>query len=247
MAVVEYDGTELFGFQIQPGALTRTVQGELESALLRVTGEKQRIAGAGRTDAGVHAQGQVITFQSAANMTTLALHRALNGVLPEDIAVLSLREVDASVHARHSAKARWYRYTLVNREPSPVLRRRFVHHIKRPLDLEAMQSAAQCFLGRHDFQAFGSAKTTERVIYRFDCTRSSETVTIDLIANAFLKGMVRSIVGTLVRVGLGQLPPAEISKIIENGDKALAGPSVPGRGLCLMAVYYREADANEYV
>lgn len=247
MAVVEYDGTHFSGFQLQPNSNTRTVQGELEAALTHITGQRIRVAGAGRTDAGAHAKGQVISFRADARFDTPVLQRALNGVLPDDVCILTVGEVPEEFHARYSARARWYRYTLANRKVAPALRRCYLHHIRRPLDIEAMQCGCRYLVGPHDFKAFGSGTTTVRLMNRAKCERSSELVSIDLVANAFLKGMVRNIVGTLIRVGVGSLSPDDVEVILSKGDRTLAGPSVPAKGLCLMAVYYREADANDYV
>jgi tRNA pseudouridine38-40 synthase len=245
MGIVEYDGTGLSGFQVQPGKLT--VQGSLEEAIYRVTHEQVRINGAGRTDAGVHALGQVISFRSETPLGVQQLQRALNGVLPNEIAILKLQEAGERFHARRSARARWYRYSLINRDMHPVLQRQYAHHIKRPLNIPAMDAGAQQLVGWHDFRAFGTGRTTERQVFRAYCHQQEEKVLVDLVANAFLRGMVRSIVGTLVRVGVGQLTPVDVSRILQQGDRALAGPSLPARGLCLMAVYYREAESSEYL
>ncbi|MCL4369379.1 MAG: tRNA pseudouridine(38-40) synthase TruA [Chloroflexi bacterium] len=245
MLVVEYDGTDYCGFQVQ--ARGRTVQGELEAALRQVTGESIRAAGAGRTDAGAHALGQVVSFRTQSHIDADALGRALNGVLPDDVAVRRVREVGEKFHARHSAVGRWYRYTILNRDAPSALQRRFVHHIWHPLDVGAMDQASQYLVGRHDFRTFGAGGTTVRTVERACCHRDDDRVLVDLVANAFLTGMVRSIAGTLIRVGMGQIAPIEVGRMLLEGNRALAGPSVPAKGLCLMAVYYREADVSEYL
>jgi tRNA pseudouridine38-40 synthase len=243
MLIVEYDGTDYCGFQAQ--AHGRTIQGELETALLQVTGERIRVAGAGRTDAGAHALAQVVSFRTESRLSAVDLGRALNGVLSDDIAIKESREVPDEFHARRSALTRWYRYTIVNRAAPPAIERRFVHHVRSPLDVAAMDEACRSLQGYHDFRAFGTGRTTERRMAKARCQREGERVLVDLVANAFLTGMVRSVAGTLIRVGLGQLRPVEFGQILEQGSRALAGPTAPPKGLCLMAVYYQEAKAYE--
>ncbi len=245
MLVVEYDGTDYLGFQIQKGG--RTVQGELEMALQRITGASIRVAGAGRTDAGAHALGQVVSFRTLSEIPVSSLKRALNWALPNDVSVVDAREAAEGFHARHSAVKRWYRYTIINREDPPAMEWRYTHHVARRLDVAAMDQASRLLVGAHDFRAFGSGRTTVRIIESARCHRQEDHVLVDLVANGFLKGMVRSIVGTLIRVGWGQMMPDDILSILTGGDRALAGPSVPAKGLCLMAVYYREADTSEYL
>ncbi len=245
MLVVEYDGTGYSGFQAQ--AQERTIQGELEAALHRITGETIRVAGAGRTDAGAHALAQVATFRTGTGLEVETLGRALNWALPDDIVIRAVREVAAGFHARHSALGRWYRYTIVNRQVPPAIQRHFVYHIRRSLAVEAMHEASQYLVGEHDFRGFGQGRTTVRTLQRAECHQQGDCVSVDLVANAFLKGMVRNIVGTLIRVGTGQVPATQVERILQEGNRALAGPSVPASGLCLMAVYYREADASEYL
>ena len=243
MAVVEYDGTCYHGFQAQPER--RTVQGELEAALERIIGASVRVAGAGRTDAGAHALAQVVSFRTHSQMGNDAIARAWNALLPEDAAVKEVRDVPEAFHARHSALRRWYRYTIVNREAPPALGRGYAHHIRRPLSVEMMEQASGWLVGSHDFRAFGASRNTVRRVDRANCFREGERVLIDLVANAFLPGMARSIAGTLIRVGMSHISTEGFQSILEQGDRALAGPTAPAKGLCLMAVYYREADTNE--
>jgi tRNA pseudouridine38-40 synthase len=237
LAIVEFDGTEFEGFQIQKRR--RTVQGELEKALRQITGEKIRVIGAGRTDAGVHAAGLGVHLDTAWSQSPEVLQRALNAVLPNDIAVSRLIPVPADFSARHSATSRVYRYTILNRATRSPLAERYALRVAEPLDAEAMDAAARCLIGQHDFGAFGTpprGDNTVRQVYRAHVERAAERVFIELEANAFLYRMVRRIVGTLILVGKGALSIAEFREVLEK--KRRAGESVPPQGLCLIAVNY---------
>jgi tRNA pseudouridine38-40 synthase len=234
-ATVEYDGTEFAGFQLQPKA--RTVQGELETALARLSGGiRQPVVGAGRTDAGVHASGQVIAFTHPGSLSVEALMEALNGSLPPDVAIRDLRRAPAGFNPRYAARYREYRYTIWNGPRSP-LRERMSLWVRSKLDVTAMSEAAAAFEGRHDFSAFGGADPQPvRTVHRLRVRRRGSTVTIDVRADAFLRGMVRRIVAVLLAVGKGQLEASAVPGLLGAGRPALAGAAAPARGLCLRRV-----------
>jgi tRNA pseudouridine38-40 synthase len=234
-ATVEYDGTEFSGFQLQPGS--RTVQGELEAALARLSGgTRQAVVGAGRTDAGVHASGQVIAFTYPGSLSAEALTDALNGTLPPDVAIRGLRRAPAGFNPRYAARYREYRYTIWNGPRSP-LRERTSLWVRSGLDVTAMAEAATAFEGRHDFSAFGGADPQPvRTVHRLRVRRHGSTVTIDVRADAFLRGMVRRIVATLLAVGKGQLEASAVPGLLLAGKPALGGAAAPARGLCLRVV-----------
>ena len=234
-ATVEYDGTEFKGFQVQPGA--RTVQGELEAALSRLSGGvRQPVVGAGRTDAGVHATGQVIAFTYPGSLSEQALESALNATLPPDVAIRDVRRASAGFNPRYAARYREYRYSIWNGPRSP-LRERTALRVRSELDVAAMASAATAFEGRHDFSAFGGADPQPvRTIHRIRVRRQGQAVTIDVRADAFLRGMVRRIVAALLAVGRGTLEVSAVPGLLTAGKPALDGASAPARGLCLRRV-----------
>ena len=234
-ATVEYDGTEFAGFQVQPGA--RTVQGELEAALARLNGGiRQPVDGAGRTDAGVHAAGQVIAFTYAGALSAAALTEALNGTLPPDVAIRDVRRATARFHPRYAARYREYRYTVWNGPRSP-LRERTAFRVRSVLDTDAMARAATAFEGRHDFSAFGGADPQPvRTVHSVRVRRSGDLVTIDVRADAFLRGMVRRMVAALLAVGTGKVREADIGAALRERRPALGGAAAPARGLCLRRV-----------
>ncbi len=234
-ARVEYDGTDFAGFQIQPG--TRTVQGELEAALGRVSGDAgTRVEAAGRTDAGVHAAGQVIAFTYSGRLSAAQLARALDAVLPPDVALRALRRVEPEFRPRYAARYRAYRYTVWNGPRSP-LRERYALGVRAPLDAAAMADAAQVLVGRHDFSAFGgSDRQPVRTLHRVGVRREGRTITIDMTGDAFLRQMVRSIVAALLRVGRGESTAGELAAALERRECAFAGAVAPAHGLCLRRV-----------
>ena len=234
-ATVEYDGTEFAGFQSQRNA--RTVQGELEAALARLSGgARQPVVGAGRTDAGVHAAGQVIAFTYPGSLSVEALTDALNGSLPPDVAVRDLRRAPAGFNPRYAARYREYRYSIWNGPRSP-LRERIALWVRGELDVAAMTRAATAFVGRHDFSALGGADPQPvRTIHRLRVRRDGSLVTIDVRADAFLRGMVRRIVAVLLAVGKGRLDPVDVPGLLIAGRPALRGAAAPARGLCLRRV-----------
>jgi tRNA pseudouridine38-40 synthase len=237
LAVLEYDGTDFVGFQVQKRG--RTVQGELERAVRQVTGEKVRIAGGGRTDSGVHALAQGAHFDTGWNRPVATLQRALNAVLPRDIAVRSLAVVDKDFSARYSAKSRAYRYTILNQPVRSPLLERYALLVPETLDADAMNTAAQFLIGTHDFGAFGTpphGENTVRDMYQSRVRRNGKTIWVDLEANAFLYRMVRRIVGTLLQVGQGRMTIEEFQEVLARERRA--GQSAPPHGLCLVAVKY---------
>ena len=242
-ARVEYDGTDFFGFQLQ--AQERTVQGELERALQQVTGRETRVTGAGRTDSGVHARGQMIAFDGAWRHELADLQRALNAVLDVDVAIAKLGEAGAGFHPRFDARSRTYRYTLLVRPERSPLERRTAWHLPYQVDVETMARASRCLQGQHDFSAFGrppQGDNAVRTVSRAEWATSSDQhlVTFDISANAFLYRMVRSLVGSLVQVGSGQLSPDEFEAILLAHDPGRVKQVAPAHGLCLVRVDYDE-------
>jgi tRNA pseudouridine38-40 synthase len=234
-ATVEYDGTDFAGFQIQRNA--RTVQGVLEEALARLgNGTRVRVDGAGRTDAGVHARGQVIAFTWSGGLDADRLGEGMNGLLPPDVAVRELRPVGTGWHPRYAARYREYRYTVWN-GPRRPLRERMALGVRVPLDTDAMARAGSAFVGRHDFSAFGSAdRQPVRTVHAVRVRRTGRLVTIDVRADAFLRGMVRRMVAVLLEVGRGQLEEAAVAAALEARRPALNGAKAPARGLTLQRV-----------
>jgi tRNA pseudouridine38-40 synthase len=240
-AVVEYDGTDLLGFQRQ--AAGRTVQGELEAALGRIGWSGGSVMGAGRTDSGVHAAGQVIAFDFDWQHTPAELARALNANLPADIAIQSLASCASQFHPRFDARGRRYRYTLYNQPVRSPLAARYAWQVWPALDLELLRAGSANLLGRHDFAAFGSdpdgGRNTVRTLSLADWRAApGGWLTFEVQAEAFLFRMVRSLVGALRRVGGGELAVEQLQAILASGDRAQCPPIAPAQGLCLMEVIY---------
>ena len=235
---MEYDGTDYAGWQVQPDVVT--LQGTLEEALEKILKEPTRVHGSGRTDAGVHAAGQVAHFETSSRMTPDEFERALNGLLPDDVRVLAAEEAPAGFHSRFSAQSRTYRYAVAYVDS--VFTRRHAHYVGAPLDVAAMRQAAAALEGEHDFAAFGNLSddydsTTRRVKE----IRIEETLTgleIYVTANAFLYKMVRNVVGTLLAVGRGELAPEDVGRLLAGKERAEVGPPAPPQGLTLMHVAY---------
>ncbi len=252
--VLEYDGTEFSGSQLQPNG--RTVQGELEKAAAKLTGlpegQRCKVTLAGRTDSGVHASGQVANFQTESAHSLETFRRGLNALLPFDVAVTQAEEVAESFHARFSAVGRVYRYRILSRAGRSPLERHFAHHVSEPLDLALMDEAARKLVGEHDFASFagdgwGSAgdeagndkPTTVRRMTEASCQQeANDIIVVELAANAFLPHMVRNIVGTLLLVGTKKLTPDQLEEILAAQDRRRAGPTAPATGLCLVEVRY---------
>jgi len=239
--VVEYDGSQLHGWQRQDNA--PTVQQHLEEALGKLLTHETQVIGASRTDAGVHARGQVASFRTAREIPLHGIRRGLNSLLPEAIAVRDASEVPEDFHPRFSATGKHYRYTILTRnERSPRFCDRSWHH-PEPLDVRAMQEAARALIGEHDFSAFRAAgctaKTTMRRVDAIALTRAQpHLLDIDIRGNAFLRQMVRIIVGTLAEVGTGKREVAQVAEILASKDRTRAGITAPAHGLELIEVRY---------
>ena len=235
-----YEGTRYRGWQRLPGK-GETIQGKLETTLSRVLGEEIEISGRGRTDAGVHARGQVANFHCESEMLAAEILANLRRYLPEDIGIYSCRDVSPRFHARLNAKEKTYLYRIWNSEAPCVFDRRFVTVMTEALDLEAMNQAAEQLLGEHDFSAFcGNAKmkkSTIRFIRSIDIQRRGEEIQLRVTGNGFLHNMVRILVGTLVEVGRGERAADSIPALF-GGKRAEAGFLAPAQGLCLMEVMY---------
>ncbi len=241
-AIVEYDGTDFCGFQWQPGH--RTVQSVLEKALEERTESPVSIQGAGRTDSGVHGLGQVISFSADTRIPDQNMALAINSALPRDVVVRTVEEVSPTFHARFSASSRAYIYTILNRRTPSALWDRYSCFCPLALDVPAMQEAANLLLGEQDFAAFTNELNRDKVTMRdlMSCRirRRHDFILVRVEANAFLRGMVRNIVGTLMEVGLGKRELASLPEVIASRDRKLAGPTAPPQGLCLLNVCYGE-------
>ena len=237
--IIGYNGTQYHGFQLQKNAVT--IQEQLERAIHTVFGHPVRVVSAGRTDSGVHAVGQVVSFCSASRIPVERIPYALNSVLPSDIVVSRAEKVSELFHARYSAVSKMYTYTIDNAPHPRVLVRHCAFHLRVPLDLSLMRKAAATLLGRHDFSSFmGSAsavKTTLRLLLQLDVDESDGFITITAEANGFLYNMMRIIVGTLVEVGLGKRA-ADLQPLLQVKDRSAAGWTVPPHGLVLQEVKY---------
>ena len=243
---IQYDGTDFHGWQIQDGL--RTVQGELTSALSLIDNREVLVHGSGRTDAGVHAEGQVASVQLEKEITPEKLRSAINGNVGKDLRVLSAETVSDEFHARYSAREKTYLYRIVN---GPVLSPfwvRFAHQEARPLELELMQGCAQRLLGEHDWTAFSAAQSEAesrvRTLTRLEITgqrdarAATRMIEIHATANGFLRYMVRSIVGTLLTVGRGEMDLDAVTTALTTGDRAIVGATAPAKGLTLLEVVY---------
>lgn len=240
--VIEYDGTNFFGWQRQKNQ--RTVQGEIEKQLSVMTQSSIHLIGSGRTDAGVHALGQIANFRCDTRLTPDIFVKGLNSLLPKDIVILSCQEVPLEFHARFDATCKHYQYRILNRPVPSAVECRYSWFIHLPLDLEMMNRAVPYLIGEHDFKAFegvGSPRVhTVRNVFHAQLSIDLEHhIFFDIKANGFLKYMVRNIVGTLVYVGLGKIPPERVPEIIETKDRRCAGPTAPPHGLFLKHVAYK--------
>jgi tRNA pseudouridine38-40 synthase len=240
--VLEYDGTSYAGWQRQPDQLT--VQEAIERAIRQVTQTTVSVIGAGRTDSGVHARGQVASFRIEHDWPASSWTRALNAVLPKDITVRSSSLMDDRFHAQHDARGKLYTYRILHRPARPTIDRAFVWHIYKPLDHAAMQQAASTLIGPHDFSSFeGSLTDNDNPIcrlQRLEVIRHDDKIFIEAYADRFLKHMVRAIVGTLVEVGLGKRAPDSLTEVLRARDRSAAGQTAPPQGLYLMRVDYDE-------
>lgn len=238
--VIHYDGTAYHGWQRQPEH--PTIQAVIETALERLCEQKIEIVGSSRTDAGVHALGQVAHFDIDSPVPTENFAKALNNLLPDDIAIAEASEVPANFDAISSTKSKWYRYSIYTESIRPVLDIRHCWHRPGTLDIDAMQKAAAHLLGAKDFKSFASAadqrQSSVRTILKSQVCSENPWIYIDVQADGFLYNMVRNIVGTLVEVGRGRWQPEDMDTILAAKDRAAAGPIAPASGLCLMEVFY---------
>lgn len=240
---VEYEGTAYQGWQFQPSG--PTLQGILEEKLAIVTREKVRIMGAGRTDSGVHALGQVATFKTECTQRPEDLRRSLNALLPRDVSVLRVEYKSLDFDARRSSRGKRYRYQLWNEVQRSVFQDRFAWHVRKPLDLPAMRRAAELLVGNHDYSAFRAAdcqaRTATRVIWRLDVDDSqAPLLCLHIEATAFLKHMVRNLAGTLVAVGQGKRDAESMATLLQSRDRTQAGCTAPAQGLFLVEVFYED-------
>ncbi len=238
---MEYDGTHYHGFQMQ--ANLPTIQGETETALWKLTGERSRVIAASRTDAGVHAKGQVVSFRTRSSLPVETFINGLNYYLPRDIAVKAAHRVSDSFNVRRSALSREYNYYILNSRTRSPIREGFSYLVGGHLDIEAMNQACQALIGEHDFASFASSigveiKNTIRRAYRAETEKDGELAIFNMVANSFLPHQVRNTVGALIRVGLGKMTIDEFHRIIEAKKPGLAGPTAPARGLFLMQINY---------
>lgn len=238
---IEYDGKEFNGWQKQPTKLN--IQGTIEQAIKSITGEEVDLTASGRTDAGVHAIGQVANFKTKSTIPIDKIAIALNSNLKKSIRIISAEEVEERFHSRLTCKRKTYRYIINNSEFSSAIYRNLETHIPQKLDIEKMQEASKYFEGEHDFKAFKSSgtssKSSVRIIYEAKVIKMpNNRIYIELTGNGFLYNMVRIISGTLVDVGLGKIEPEEITQIIEAKDRNLAGKTLPPNGLYLVSVKY---------
>jgi tRNA pseudouridine38-40 synthase len=238
--VLEYDGSGFAGWQQQ--ARGRTVEAELKRALREITGQELKVYAAGRTDAGAHAEGQVVSFQTDGRISPHRLMAGLNAKLPADVAVLSAEEVPDAFHARYSARWRRYRYRYLDRPSRPALERGRCWHVRGPLDADAMADAAKALAGRHDWTSYCSASEPPdarvREMRSARVQRRGDVVELELVAEGFLRGLARGIAGALAEVGRGRRPPEWVGEVLEAKDRRRAARTAPAGGLTLMEVIY---------
>lgn len=238
---MEYDGTRYHGSQYQTNALS--IQGQTERALHRLTGEKQRVSMASRTDAGVHARGQVASFKTGKSLPLKTWVRALNFHLPKDISTSAAYEVDMGFDVRRHAMRREYRYCIMNRPAPSALCRGYSDFVQWPLDVDAMNEVCQVLVGEHDFAPFSSVvdgRPTRRRVFKAEVCRKGNWVMFDMSADSFLPHQIRNTVGGLVKVGLGKTRAETFRAMASSGQPGVVGPAAPARGLYLMGVRYRD-------
>jgi tRNA pseudouridine38-40 synthase len=239
---MEYDGTHYYGFQLQ--ANLPTIQGEVEAALWKLTGERSRVMAASRTDSGVHAKGQVASFRTRSSLSSPTFIKGLNYYLPSDIAVKDAFRVSDSFNVRRQAISREYNYYILNSPTRSPIGRDFAYLVTRPLDIGAMNQVCEVLIGEHDFASFATSiedsnvKSTVRRVYQARVEKDGELVIFNIVASSFLPHQVRNTIGTLIKVGLGKMTIDEFRSILEARKPGLAGPTVPAHGLCLMGVNY---------
>jgi len=242
---IEYEGTNYAGWQIQPraqNAKRKTIQETIEKTLRKILQEKIKIIGSGRTDAGVHALGQVANFKTNSGIALDKLQKAMNALLPDDIAVAKIEEAHPDFHSRFQAKSKFYRYTILNKKYPAVFLRSQAYFYPCPLDVNLMRNEAKCLLSEHDFSSFQARDKKEhnsiRKIKQINIKNTRGLISIDIEASGFLYNMARNIVGTLIEIGRGRLPKGSMKNILLSRDRTKAGPTAPARGLCLIKVDY---------
>ena len=240
--IIEYEGTDYFGWQIQKQRKSKTIQGILENALEKILQEKINLIGAARTDAGVHARGQVANFKTVKKIHLQNLQKALNSLLPEDIVVIKVERVCLDFHSRYFSKSKLYEYKILNRIFPSAFFHKFAWQVSFNLDIKAMKETAKYFLGKHNFSAFcatrsGKKNKTCRVL-KFKIEKKDGYVLLLIEGTNFLYKMVRNIVGTLVEVGRGRFAVDDVKNILARQDRKLAGPTAPAKGLTLIRVDY---------
>lgn len=244
---VAYDGTDYCGWQIQPNGIT--VEAVLNRALSRLTREELRVIGASRTDAGVHARGNIAVFDTASAIPAKRFAYAVNPLLPEDIVVVNSEEVPETWHPRYQNSVKTYEYHILNREMPDPLRRKYTWHVSFPLDIDKMRTAAAYLKGGHDFQSFCSihteAKTTVRTVYSLNIEQEGEEIIIRISGNGFLYNMVRIIAGTLVEVGRGFRTPESVRDMLKDCNREKAGATAPPQGLVLAGIRYGKVSVLE--
>jgi len=238
--VICYDGSGYHGWQVQPEH--DTIEQQIETALEKLCGQKIKVTGASRTDAGVSALGQVANFFIDSPIPTQNFAKALNMYLPDEIAIAEAVEVDQSFNSITCTKNKWYRYTLCTSDVRPVLSIKHCWHYKGGLDISKMDQAAKLFVGRQDFKSFASAaderQSSVRTVSRCEVTCEGENIYLDIEGDGFLYNMVRNIMGTLVEIGRGRWEPEIVTEILRAKDRTAAGPLAPAEGLCLMRIDY---------
>lgn len=245
---MEYDGTRYHGSQYQSNAVS--IQGETESALQKLTGEEIRVSMASRTDAGVHAKGQVVSFKSKASFPPKTWVEAMNHYLPKDISIGAAYEVDGGFDVRRHALCREYRYHILNRRTPSPLWRYFSEFVPQPLDVEAMNAACSVLVGERDFAPFAPAtytRSTRRQAFSAEVGRTGDVVTFDIRASSFLPHQVRNTVGGLVKVGLHKMTAETFREMASSGKAGTIGPTAPARGLCLMNIKYPDFPPSEEI
>ncbi|MCK9217807.1 MAG: tRNA pseudouridine(38-40) synthase TruA [Firmicutes bacterium] len=248
--IIEYDGTKYSGWQMQKNSIT--IQEELQKAIFKITGERVNIIGAGRTDAGVHAKGQVANFITKSGIPEKQFSWALNSVLKKDIVVKDSQEMPIDFHACFDAKSKIYSYTIYNSVFPPGIMRDYMYHFKykKMLEIEKIKEAADCFVGTFDFKGFmaagSSIKNTVRTIYSIEIIENDDIIKILYHGNGFLYKMIRMITGTILYAGINKINIEEILKKLETGNKKILGATAPAHGLCLEKVFYVDTPGSIY-
>lgn len=244
---IEYDGTNYSGWQIQQRrpkeiGTEKTIQGIIERVLDGILQEEVRLIGAGRTDAGVHALGQIANFKTKSKMPMVVIQRALNALLPKDIVIVYIEEAKPDFNARYDVRSKIYRYQILNRDYNSVFDRLYQYHVPYKLDVRLMRQEARILVGRHNFKSFQAADKRERMpvrnLRRISIRSDGPVISIDIEADGFLYNMARNIVGTLIEIGRGKFPPGSMRRVLRAKDRTLAGPTAPAKGLCLLRVRY---------